>query len=152
MPSLLAGPKAIRVLMRELHPSKLDQPTHEGRFTPREIIAHLADWEPILLTRMQQTKNQPGSTIVAYDEGELAIEHKYSEKDWNTEANRYIALRTETKKWLETLTPGDWKLSATHTERGPMTLEDQANLLLGHDLYHIEQLSDLFEREVVGTW
>ncbi len=138
--------------MREIHPSKIDVPTHDDRFTPREVVAHLADWEPILLERMKQTKSQPGSTIIPYDEAAMAIERNYAGKDWQTEADRYIALREETKKWLQTLSTEDWSLSANHPERGTMTLYDQANLLLGHDLYHIQQLAEVLEREVVGTW
>ena len=34
----------------------------------------------------------------------------------------------------------------SHAERGAMTLEDQANMLLGHDLYHIDQLSEFWPR------
>lgn len=151
-PCLLAGPKGIKALMRHIHPSKLDVPTHDDRFSPREIVAHLADWEPILLARMQQTKNQPGSTIMAYDEGLRAIEQNYAESDWVIEVDRFAALRAETKKWLETLGPDDWNLTAVHNERGPQTLYDLANLLLGHDLYHIQQLAEVLDREVVGTW
>ncbi|MBX3117883.1 MAG: DinB family protein [Fimbriimonadaceae bacterium] len=138
--------------MSEIHSSKIDLPTHDGRFTPREVVAHLADWEPILRARMQQTKDQPGSTIVPYDEGQRALDMDYAQKDWRVEIDRYIALRAETKKWLETLTAEDWNLTAVHAERGPQSLADQANLLLGHDLYHIEQLADVIEREIVGTW
>lgn len=152
MHGLSAGPKGIRALMREIHPSKLDVPTHDGRFSPREVVAHLADWEPILLERMKQTKAQPGSTLVPYDEVARAVERKYGESDWQVEADRFVALREETRRWLEGLSAEDWQLTATHQERGPQTLYDQANLLLGHDLYHIAQLAEVLEQEIVGTW
>jgi hypothetical protein len=36
-----------------------------------------------------------------------------------------------------------WSVLASHPERGSMSFNDQANMLLGHDLYHVDQVSAL---------
>jgi hypothetical protein len=33
-----------------------------------------------------------------------------------------------------------------------MTVNDMANMTVGHDMYHVEQLSSLFGEKIVGTW
>ncbi len=41
--------------------------------------------------------------------------------------------------------PVDWGKAIVHSERGQMTTYDQANMMLGHDMYHIEHLSQYLE-------
>ena len=119
---------------------KWDEPLEEGRFTPREIVAHLADWEPILLERMRITRDTPGGRLQGIDETQRAEEQGYS-RDAGEQGELFLARRKETIAWLRTVRPEDWAKHAEHTERGRMALADQANALLGHDIYHIEQLS-----------
>lgn len=103
----------------------------------------MADWEPILRERMRRTASEPGCEIVGIDEGQRAIEQKYAERDVAVEIAAYAREREATIAWLETLPAESWKAVSVHNERGPMSLSDQANLLLGHDLYHIEQIYDV---------
>jgi uncharacterized damage-inducible protein DinB len=151
-PGLEFGPKVVEQLLSRIEPSRFDHPTHQGRFSPREVLAHLADWEPILLARMQATKESGGGTITGIDEGERAIEQNYAKTDPFEQARLFRSRREKTIAWLKTVGEEDWNLTAIHNERGPQTLYDQANMLLGHDLYHIAQLSDVLEGRAVGTW
>jgi len=52
--------------------------------------------------------------------------------------------RRDTVNFLEELPAEKWSLSAVHSERGVITVSDQATFLLGHDLYHIEQVTEYF--------
>lgn len=151
-PGLLAGPVVMERLMQRIAPERVDVATHPGRFTPREVAAHLADWEPILLERMKACLSAPGSTIVGIDEGERATRLNYASLDWREQLAKYREAREMTIVWLKERQDSDWGAFVVHSERGKQTLYDQANLLLGHDLYHIEQLSSVIEGRSVGTW
>lgn len=140
-PGLGFGPVTIERLIGLIPESRMDEPLGPGRFGPREIVAHLADWEPILLERMRASRDTPGATIEAYDEGELAEKHGYRSSDPREQAALYRKRREGTIAWLKSLSAEDWDKHGVHTERGRQTVYDQANMLLGHDLYHIEQLS-----------
>lgn len=150
--ALPVGPGVLAKLIRMIPIQSLDRPTHPGRFSPREVLAHLSDWEPILLERMKRTVADPGCLILGVDEEERAREQRYEEKDPLFEADRFAALRFETMEWLSELSDDDWQQSSVHSERGEMSVSDQANLLLGHDLYHIQQLCDALTPSSVGTW
>ena len=141
LPALKAGPVVLERLIRLIGPDRLDTPLEPDRFTPREVIAHLADWEPIMLGRLQQAIDHPGSTVQVWDEGEMAIQNRYSETNIDEQLMKYAAHRAETIARIEKLTPDELKLTIVHPERGSMTVDDQASLLIGHDAYHIEQLS-----------
>ncbi|MBI5707386.1 MAG: DinB family protein [Armatimonadetes bacterium] len=151
-PSLDKGPIVIERLLGLITPDKVDRPTHPGRFTPREVVAHLADWEPILLGRMKAALLDSGSSIEGIDEGERALAMNYASLDWRAEAGAYADRRNATIAWLRNLSEGDWDKFVVHSERGKQTICDQANLLLGHDLYHIEQVLDAAVGRSVGTW
>lgn len=151
-PSLDKGPIVIERLLGRIAPDQMDRPTHPDRFTPREVVAHLADWEPILLGRMKAAIESPGSSIEGIDEGERAIELNYSALEWKSEVKAYADRRNETIAWLRGLKEDDWAKYVVHSERGRQSVYDQANLLLGHDLYHIEQLLDVAVGRSVGTW
>jgi hypothetical protein len=141
LPGLKTGPVVLERLIRLISPDRLDTPLEADRFTPREIIAHLADWEPIMMARVQQALDNPGSTVQAWDEGEMAIQNRYSETNIDEQLMKYAAHRAETISLLEKLNADQLKRTIVHPERGSMTVDDQASLLLGHDAYHIEQLS-----------
>jgi uncharacterized damage-inducible protein DinB len=141
MISIEHGPLIVRRLVEQIDPQKWDVPTYEDRFTTREVVAHLADWEPIMLARMQAAALAPGSAIAAYDETEMAQANDYASSNPLEQAERFIEGRSVSAQWLRGCRPEEWKQTVTHPERGTLSLEDLANLLLGHDLYHIEQLS-----------
>ncbi len=132
--------------------SRLDLATDPGRFSPREVVAHLADWEPVFLERMKSALSNPMGRIEAYDEGQWAIDHDYASSDVHVQADLYLARRQETVQWLNALYPDQWKLQFEHPERGPLSVEDTANMMLGHDLYHIRQLTEIGLDKVAGTW
>lgn len=145
MPALELGPHSIKRLLVKVPGDQIDVPTGEGRFTPREVIAHLADWETVFLQRMQSAKSCPLATVDVYDEAEWAIEHAYGATDPLAQADLFLQRRRQTIDWLSALGQDDWKLAFTHPERGMMTIEDQANMLVGHDQYHVEQLTEVLE-------
>jgi hypothetical protein len=142
LPTIEFGPRIVQRLLAYMPDDRLDVPLHPERFTAREVIAHLADWEPIMRERIRMAVSQPGSTVPAYDEGQMAIDHRYAEADPQEQVRILIRERAVTAALLRSLQPGDWSQSVLHPERGPQSAEDLANLLLGHDLYHIEQLTE----------
>lgn len=135
------APAAFRRLIEAIPPNRLDEVRIPGRFTPREVIAHLAEWEPIMRDRVRIAVDKPGSTVKVYDEGQMAADSRYSESDPAEQLRILIRERARSIEYLRGLSPEDLQGHAYHPERGVQTVEDFANTFLGHDLYHIEQLS-----------
>lgn len=152
LPGLRAGPIVVRRLFERIPKSRWDEPTPGDRFTPREVVAHLADWEPILLQRLVSGVERPGSSVEAYDEGARAIDEGYAQSDPGEQLKRFDSARAVTVRYVEGLAPELFANTVRHPERGEMTVEDQANLLLGHDLYHLEQLSGFLGDKVADVW
>lgn len=140
------GPAAIRNLVEAIPDSEYDNPTGEDRFSVREVIAHLADWEVLFRRRMEDALETPGIAIEVYDEGDRAIELKYAETDLADQLNRFVVERSKTVALLSPLTPEQLRIQYRHPKHGLMAIEDQANMLIGHDMYHAEQLSEVLAR------
>lgn len=138
---LQSGPAVICRLAALIPAADLDRPLSEDRFTPREVVAHLADWEPIMRERIRTGAESPGSTIVAYDEGQMAIDNKYSETDIEEQGRIFGEERAKTVAYVGTLTPEQLRNTVMHPQRGVLTTEDWVGMLLGHDMYHVEQLT-----------
>lgn len=140
--SIEFGPRIIRQLLRQIPAEQLDTALQPERFTPREVVAHLADWEPIMRERIRTALTAPGAVIQPYDEGQMAVDHRYATLDPWEQLEVFTRERAETAAFIRTLKEEDWSQTAHHPERGPQSVDDLANLLLGHDLYHIEQLAE----------
>ncbi|HWA82928.1 MAG TPA: DinB family protein [Fimbriimonadaceae bacterium] len=137
---LKAGPNVIGRLVELIPEKDYDRPLSEDRFTPREVMAHLADWEPILRDRVRTAVENPGATIAAHDEGQMAIDHKYAESNIGEQTRLFQEERAKTVAYAENLTPEQLCQAVMHPERGRLTTEELIGMLLGHDMYHVEQL------------
>ncbi len=134
------GAQAMGRVVALIPDSSLDLSIAEGRFTPREVIAHLADWEPILRHRIEAALAQPGILIAVYDEEQMAIDHAYQLSNVKEQLALFIAERTKTVELVRSLNDADRLVPYQHPESGTMKVQDQIDMLLGHDLYHLEQL------------
>ena len=121
-------------------PGVYDYRPDPARFTLREVLAHLADWDPVFLGRMTQTRDTEHPTLQGKDEGQVAVDNDYAHADPAASLARYKANRAALVAFLRTLTPEQWERSGNHTELGPITLTAQAVLAGAHDGYHRQQV------------
>ena len=139
---LQLSPPIFGRLIEAIPRNRLDEARVPDRFTPREVIAHLAEWEPIMRDRVRAAVVTPGSTVAVYDEDQMALDSRYSESDPGVQLRIFTEERQKTIEYFRGLTQEDLTGHAFHPERGRQTAEDFANTFLGHDLYHIEQLTE----------
>lgn len=151
-PGLEFGPRIVERIVNQIAPARYDEKTDPSRFTLREAIAHLADWEPILRERIEVAVQQHNSPVCGLDEEIRAVEMGYQNWDVAEQLTVFRVERQRTIEFLRTLNPEDWGKTIVHNEKGKQTVADQANQLLGHDLYHIDHLIEFISDKVAGTW
>lgn len=118
----------------------LDAPTHPGRFTARQALAHWADWEAVHLSRIEAAMREDLAAVPDVDEGQRAESERYSE--WSVEecVERFAAGRTLLLGRLRGLAAGDAQRRFVHSFFGTLSVADYCGHILGHDAYHAEQL------------
>jgi hypothetical protein len=110
------------------------------RFTLREALAHLADWEPIWLERVSRIAEAGNPFLPSVDESALAIENSYSEQPPSRSIDRFLSGRRELVAFLRTVPDEAWDLTGDREFVGVLTLQQQAYFALSHDGYHMRQI------------
>ncbi len=128
-----------RLLAGVTDPAIWDRRPDPDRFTLREMVAHLADWEGVFLGRLTQTRDEANATLHGLDEGQVATDNDYAHADPQECLMRYGAGRQKIVAFLSDLSPEQWERVGTHTEIGPISIEAQTVLIAAHDGYHRQQ-------------
>jgi hypothetical protein len=139
--ALEGAPDVFDVLTQGLTAEEADRRPDVDRFTIREALAHLAEWEDVFRQRMVQTRKEDSPALQGYDEGQWAMDHDYAHSDWRAQLGLFRTRRGELVALLRTLTPSQWERTGIHSEIGPVTLEQQAVMILAHDGYHETQIA-----------
>ncbi|MBC8138268.1 MAG: DinB family protein [Fibrella sp.] len=112
------------------------------RFSLREIVAHLADWEHVFRERFERTINEDRPVLPRPDLNERAEEKGYADADPQECLARFREVRPAMTNWLRSLPEDAW-VRVAHLERiGDLSLEGLVILMAGHDSYHIKQVTE----------
>lgn len=141
MESLQESARRIEAAARRLGPSGLDGSYGPGKWTGRQILAHLADAEIGIAFRTRQALAEDHHTIQPFDEGAWA--RRYQDVDHEAALRSFLALRAWNLWMFSRLRPEERAREAYHPERGPETVETIIRLLAGHDLNHLAQLESI---------
>lgn len=138
---IAATPDRLQALAAALGPERLETPPAPGKWTPAQVLAHLADAEVAFAFRLRQTLAEPGHVIQPWDQDKWAAAPvRYSAHD-------ALATFSSLRRWnvllIQSLSPGDLASPVTHPERGAMTLGTIVETMGGHDINHIRQLENL---------
>ena len=152
LPVLEHSPLIFERILESTPQNRWDEHTQPHRFSLREALAHMADWEPIIRGRIEAGVANPGAEVQGIDEGERAIEKGYKEWDPRESVATFKKERAITAEFLRNLKPKQWDSYVMHNERGRLGTYDHANMLLGHDLYHIEHATQYMGAKLAATW
>lgn len=142
------GPRVVERLLRVFPTDRLDDRIDADRFTAREVIAHLADYEQTVLDRIRVANTKPGSKVPFYDPDGRCTEHHFADKEVFHEGEVYESRREMTLDYLRDMSEEDWKKTFVNSVGDTYSVESYLVLVLSHDLEHIEQLSSYLATEV----
>ena len=119
-----------------------DHRPEADRFTLREMMAHLADWEPIWLERMNRLCAEDRPNLESRDPDRAAVDNNYAAADFEEQRTLFREGRSRLLQRLHSLTDAEWERSGTIADWGPMTVSQFSALILGHDGYHTRQVAE----------
>jgi uncharacterized damage-inducible protein DinB len=140
--ALEAQPALFERALAALTAEEADRRPDPERFSIREAVAHIADWEEIFLERMRRICEEDHPTLPGYDEGVLAVERDYASRDPVEQLARYREGRKKMVSFLRDRPASEWQRTADRPEIGTVTLEALAIIVTLHDTYHLEQVSE----------
>jgi uncharacterized damage-inducible protein DinB len=113
------------------------------RFSLREIVAHLVDYDEVTRARFEHVIREDNPTLEDWDPTEAA--KHYDARNPKHQLENLLLSRTELKAWLEGLSAKEWKMTGTRPRVGEFSVEEGVVMFLGHDAYHIEQITAWLE-------
>ena len=135
--SLENTPKTLVNLVDQVKPDHYDDHTDPARFTLRELIAHLADFDDVFLDRLRLAHETPGASVVSLDPDQRAAEKHYATRDVHHELDVFENRRRDLIEFLSGLSAEDWQKKFHHPDLGDVTIDSYANIILAHDLSHV---------------
>ena len=139
--ALEAAPEVFEHLLQNLSEEEADFRPDPERFTLREVIAHVADWDAIFLMRMKRTRDEHEPFLPDIDEGQIALDHNYARSNVHEQLQVLAARRAQLAEFARGISPEQWQRVGVHERAGRLTLEGLATLIALHDTYHVRQVT-----------
>ena len=131
-----ATPEKLRAAIAK-HDATLDVPRAPGKWSPRQILAHLADTEIAFAMRLRQTAAEPHHVIQPFDQDAWSAAHP--KPDAATALAMFAAVRASNLDFIRAQPSSMMDKPVTHPERGTMTFRTIVETMAGHDLNHLGQ-------------
>ncbi len=139
--ALRATPAQLETVYQRLEGLKrLDLPREPGKWTPRQIVHHLADIEVLNGYRFLGWLTDSAVRLVPAQQDAYAATGHYDARDPLVSVEAFKALRAKNLDWLDQLSPEEWEHPATHPTRGEFRLAQWAEFIVNHDANHLAQL------------
>lgn len=142
-----ATAKKLARLIEGASPAKLRKRPAPEKWSPAEIIAHLADVEIVVSWRVRSILGAPGIPIQAFDQDAWVIAGHYGKRDARKSLEQFRVLRETNLALYKMLTPEQWKHHGMHAERGEESIERITQMIAGHDINHLEQVERILARK-----
>jgi hypothetical protein len=149
IPSLLErfrrGPELLAVVLTGVFGEEEDFVTAPGKWSIRQIVAHLADAEMVGAHRMRQVIAEDSPTLIAYDQDKWTANLDYAKRKPKTSLETFRRIRAENYDLLKDVPPAAFDRTGNHTENGPMTLRSLLEGYANHAESHARQLQEIRE-------
>ena len=135
------GYRAVAEALLKITDEELDARPGPGRWSPREIVHHLADSEMNAALRLRLLLAEDKPAIKGIDQNEFARKLYYDRPHQSSlEAFRWA--RQATAELLERMGPAEWVRDGTHSEIGRFGVEEWLRIYAPHAHSHARQIRE----------
>ncbi len=138
----LAGPKLLRDAIEGMTAQQLDAAPIAGKWSTRQVVCHLADFEPVYADRMKRVIAEDNPTMFGGDPDIFAARLAYEARDIETELQLIEAMRRHVASILRSLPPEAFERSGTHSVEGSMTLRTLLERITNHVPHHVRFIEE----------
>ena len=124
----------------ELSADDLARSYGDGKWTVRQLLAHLADCEFVNLYRFCKGVAEPACNVDVFEEGQWAVELCYAERDALALGALFSGARNMLIQHTRMLSDEALERTSSHPEKGSMSGNDWIELAVGHVSHHLSQI------------
>jgi len=139
--ALRNNPRLMREITRGIGPDNpfWDFRPDPDRFSMRFVLAHVADWDPIFLGRVEQITTLDQPELPAYDEGRMAIDNAYASQNPHDNLVRWESNREVLIEKFSSIPVEQHDRVGLRPGQGLISIADYMAMVTLHDSYHLSQ-------------
>ena len=144
----LRGAEILSAAVVGMDDEQLDAKPIAGKWSTRQVVCHVVDFEPIYADRMKRVIAENCPTFFGGDPDVFAARLAYEQRAVAGELQLLSAVRSHMAAILRELTAADFQRTGNHSEAGTMTLEGLLTNIANHVPHHINFIND--KRQALG--
>ena len=144
----LAGPDLVGRAVKAMSDEQLDAKPIAGKWSTRQVVCHIVDFEPIYADRMKRVIAENCPTFFGGDPDIFAAGLAYERRPVGTELELLTAVRTQMATILKQLKAEDFQRTGNHSEAGTLSLETLLQRIAGHVPHHVQFIDE--KRKAIG--
>lgn len=138
---LSSTPGALASALAAISPEKHSAPIAPGKWSPAQIVSHLADCDLAFGWRLRQVLAEDLPALQPFDQDKWAA--SYDGITASSALEAFTAVRNWNLQLITKALPGAANRAGVHPERGRITFQTMVETMAGHDLNHLEQLAKI---------
>ena len=139
--NLSSTPSRLEAIQHQLGAqTRLDSPRALGKWTPRQILAHLTDVESVQRVRVMAMLCEDKPVMLGFDADAWAAAGEYTKRDPRSSLNTFSLMRTSNLELWGALTQQQLERRGTHPTRGEFSIAEWLGFVARHDINHLTQL------------
>ena len=133
----VAGPQKLRDAIAGMTAEQIDAAPISGKWSTRQIICHIADFEPIYADRIKVALAENEPSVFGGDPDTFAARLAYDKRDIEEDMQMIESVRKHMTRILRTLNDDDFQRQVNHAEVGLITVEKLLTNITEHIPHHI---------------
>ncbi len=144
-----SGPQKLRDAIAGVTPEQIDAAPVPGKWSTRQVICHLADFEPVYADRMKHVIAEDQPTFAGGFHQQFAEHLAYDKRDIEEELTLIDTVRSQMVRVLRSLSSEAFERTGIHSVEGPMTLRTLLERITNHIPHHVQFIEEM-KRKALG--
>ncbi|WP_339744264.1 DinB family protein [uncultured Rubinisphaera sp.] len=123
-------------------PQQLDARPIPGKWSTRQVVCHLTDFEPIYADRIKRALVEENPTLMGGDPDVFASGLGYEVRDLENELNIIHTTRQQLLTILNNCDEAAFQRTGRHSRDGDLTIETLLKRITGHIPHHIKTIEE----------
>ncbi|MEZ6131231.1 MAG: DinB family protein [Planctomycetaceae bacterium] len=138
----MAGPELLRQVVAGMTEEELDAKPIPGTWSTRQVVCHIADFEPVYADRMKRVIAEDEPTFLGGDPDVFAARLAYDQRVVDEEHRLIETTRQQMARILKTLSPDEFRRTGNHSEDGPFDLKTLLTRITNHIPHHVQFIKE----------
>ena len=136
------GCDLLRTAVEQIAASDYDAIPVAGKWSVRQVVCHIADFEPIYADRMKRVLVEDNPTFFGGNPDVFAAGLAYHTRDVAEELQLIDMTRRQLSIILKNCDIEDFQRTGVHSDDGPITLETLLERITGHIPHHAKFIDE----------